>query len=289
MPVSGKYGSPFFKIFIYDHIFIALCAVGLVKVSELVFLYSFEFHPVDLFIFFSTLTVYNFHKSLSLSKDHSIKSVLGLLGSKELAVDFRMLLFIGVAGSCLTFFFLDRQQILYAAVLLMIVLGYSLPLITIKNVKTRIREVHYIKVVTIAFAWSVATVLLPLCTMQVDKVALIFLFLERFLFVFAITVPFEIRDMQQEALWGNKTMPGELGVKGAKRFANLLLVLFCLLVIAGSTFDRLTATALVLSAIPAFHFIYVANEKSRPLFYKFYGDGAMMLQFIFVFLVSDFR
>lgn len=292
MSVSGNILKPFLKIFFYDHIFIAFCAVALIKVSELVFFGALDLHPVDLFVFFSTLTVYNFHKSLFLLKDHSLKSVFRLLVSKELTPGFRMLMYVSVTGSCFAFFFLDKQQILYATVLFIIVLGYSLPLITIKNVKTRIREVHYIKVVTIAFVWAAATVLLPLCTTQADKYALTFLFLERFLFVFAITVPFEIRDMQQEALWGNKTIPAMLGVRGAKVLAHVFLILFCLLII-GNTIrtgnENLSVTsAFLLSTIPAFHFIYTSNENKSPLFYKFYGDGTMMLQFIFVFLSSIF-
>ena len=53
--------------------------------------------------------------------------------------------------------------------------------------------------------------------------------LERFLFVFAITIPFDIRDMEIDIKEGLKTIPVIMGKKKAMMIANILLVLFTMI------------------------------------------------------------
>jgi 4-hydroxybenzoate polyprenyltransferase len=96
--------------------------------------------------------------------------------------------------------------------------------------------------------------------------------------------------MNQEYMWGNKTIPGAFGVKGAKAIAISFLLLFNLTVYVAFIEGLLgisIAAGLGLSALPALHFILYADEMKPPLYYKFYGDGVMLIQFIFVFLVTQ--
>ena len=51
------------------------------------------------------------------------------------------------------------------------------------------------------------------------------MFFERFLFIMAITIPFDIRDLKIDNQVGLKTIPSILGIKKSKMIAYFLLIL----------------------------------------------------------------
>lgn len=75
--------------------------------------------------------------------------------------------------------------------------------------RKRLRDLPYIKVVFIAFAWAWVTVLIPAATMQQYgwSTSIWFMFAERFCFVFAIAVTFDIRDVLIDKDLRVKTIP----------------------------------------------------------------------------------
>ncbi|MBY0424525.1 MAG: UbiA family prenyltransferase, partial [Cytophagales bacterium] len=90
----------------------------------------------------------------------------------------------------------------------------------------RLRDLPYMKIFSIAFVWSASTILLPMAKYP-EYVAFghwAGIFVERFVFVFAITIPFDIRDMEEDRKSGIKTIPLLLGVKHSLLVANACLL-----------------------------------------------------------------
>ena len=79
--------------------------------------------------------------------------------------------------------------------------------------KKNIRNHSQIKIFIVAFCWASVTVLFPLTNeTDIDFLNSFLLFIQRFIFVIAYTIPFEIRDLKYDSL-NLKTMPQVFGIK----------------------------------------------------------------------------
>src|SRR5258708_21742157 len=107
-------------------------------------------------------------------------------------------------------------------------MAYTLPVLRFKGKRKRLREISYLKIITVAMMWSLLTVILPMqeYSFHIASKLAVIIFIERFLFVYSITIPFEIRDMKQELRYGVRTIPVIHGIKTSKRLGYVLLLLF---------------------------------------------------------------
>lgn len=92
--------------------------------------------------------------------------------------------------------------------------------------KLSLRTLSGFKIFLIAFCWAFVTVLLPLVATEIafTKDVLI-TFFQRFFFVLAITIPFDIRDVNFD-IKSLKTLPQFFGIKQSKRIGTFFLMLF---------------------------------------------------------------
>jgi len=277
------------SVLVFENVFIALCAVSMAQVSLAVLQIPSGKIAASCFVFFSTLLVYNMHHSVSMLPSQSLRSVFMLITASQVPRSARFLICCGAAGAMVTYFFLDSTQQILVAALACLTLAYSFPLLKFRDTRKRIREFFFIKVIVIASVWSLVTVFFPVMGEHYSSASLWLLFSERLLFIFAITIPFEIRDLEQEKKWGNTTLPVVLGSEKSKTLGYILVVLFAL--ISGLHYLVLytsppLAAAMAGSAASAALVIYCTHEKRTNLYYKLYVDGTMLLQFIFVILFS---
>lgn len=113
-----------------------------------------------------------------------------------------------------------------AALVGLLVFFYVYP---VHKLKGNIRNVKGVKVYVVALVWALCTVVLPVLEagMPLDGVVL-FEVIRRMLFVLAITIPFEIRDLNLDQP-GLYTIPQQFGVRGAKLLGYCFLLAFWLL------------------------------------------------------------
>ena len=104
---------------------------------------------------------------------------------------------------------------------------YILPL---KNGRS-LRQVPFLKIFIIATTWVWVTAILPLQITETNfQLSHISILAHRFLFIFAITIPFDIRDIYTDKQSDLKTLPSYYGVKNSKRWAlGILLLSFAFL------------------------------------------------------------
>ena len=88
-----------------------------------------------------------------------------------------------------------------------------------------LRNISYLKVIIVAFVWSGTTVLLPLIHTEVNIDSNIVLFaVQRFLIVAVLILPFDIRDIQYDAI-SLQTIPKKIGIQNTKKLGFVLLLL----------------------------------------------------------------
>ncbi len=285
-----------FRFLVFRNVFIALCAVCMVCETQWFFKIPLQIFPLIFFIFFATFFEYNLHSvawRLSLSKPFE---VIHQLFSKTVSPTLRFCIITGLLGSLITFCLLRKEWMLGFFLTALFTLAYSLPLIKRNGKFIRMREITYVKVFSVALGWSLITVIVPLLPSAnlFSREEILIIFLRRFLFIYAITIPFEIRDMEREKNYGNVSLPMIYGVKMMKVVGLIMLLFFCLLSAMQEkyfSFDIVSRKAifypLVISALSAAFLILFASDKKSNWYLKFWTDGTMVLQFLLLLLFNQ--
>ena len=105
-------------------------------------------------------------------------------------------------------------------------LSYPIKIIPLGNQKVSLRELPRAKIFLIALVWSIVSVaLITLENESFYSLDTLLLFISRFSFVLAITIPFDIRDLKYDDL-SLKTIPQIYGEKKAKMIAVYCLAFF---------------------------------------------------------------
>lgn len=174
----------------------------------------------------------------------------------------------------------------------LLAVAYNIPFLTLNNKKIGLRNIPGIKLFLIAFVWASSCVLLPIVELesshqlQIPLSETVLLVAKRFLFICAITVPFDIRDLFQDKLYELKTIPVILGEKKAWIFCQALLAIYLLLLILFTKGINIDVIGLALTVFLTGWLIFKSNIKRNEYFYFFYLDGTMLLQYLILILCS---
>jgi 4-hydroxybenzoate polyprenyltransferase len=272
---------------IHNKILIALAAVALAIETEIELGLSPEFQPYLLIIFFATIFEYNLQPEIFIityatNQDDKKQQ------RKKLTVQTVCFLLIPALIVIVTFFlFINKNSQWLLLMLGLVTMTYSIPLIRIKNKFYRLRDIPFLKIFLIAFVWSTSTVVLPALqtNLTLRSADLLLIFIQRFLFVFVITLPFDIRDLDKDKLSGIKTIPMLLGIKKATNLAVLCLIIFTALCIAQySDKKKFVLAAMIISAFSTYLFMKLEKVKKSRYYHDFILDGSLLLQAVLVVL-----
>lgn len=215
------------------------------------------------FVFFGSITGYNFVKYAEVAGLHH-RSLTKSLRWIQIFSFFSFLLM------CFFGFDLSREVLLTLAVLGSLTLFYAVPVFSRKR---NLRSLRGLKIFIVAIVWSGVTVLLPLFQ-KGDMITwdVWMIFIQRFLFVVTITLPFEIRDVQfdSEALG---TIPQRIGKKRTQLLGALfLLFLLCIEFLKDAFSYDMTIKTLCICMITSIG-IYLSNEKQSRYFASFWIES----------------
>ncbi|MDG2194578.1 MAG: hypothetical protein P8K77_07000 [Polaribacter sp.] len=203
-----------FKFYINASLHVALAVYSLVRITEVYF--ELPYHKaLDFFIFFGTISGYNYIKYAGIAKWHHRSLTEGL---KIIQV------FSGFCFLAMLYFasLLSVATLVAFIPFLILTLLYEIPFLRKK--KINLRNVGALKIVLIGLVWAGVTTLLPLMAAKnnFDTSVLLF-FLQRFLWIVVLTIPFDIRDVQfdEDHL---KTIPQILGIENTKKLGFVLLL-----------------------------------------------------------------
>ncbi|MGE5395627.1 MAG: UbiA family prenyltransferase [Candidatus Saccharibacteria bacterium] len=280
---------------INSNIYISLAAVFLTIETQIQLGMKPQAHPYLFIIFFATFFEYNLHRLITV-----ISNPKALESDKHKWVKnnrhfFYTIVILSLTGFIISVALAKKEVIFTLAPIAMITLFYSLPVFKQDVFLFRLREIPMLKIFLIAFVWSAITILLPIIQsgLPFDRIQVGLMLIERFLFVFAITIPFDVRDMKIDQQSGLKTIPILIGEKWSVRISNMALLLFMLLCLYHYSFKKegFILTAMLISALTTLFFIN--SQKMKKIAYYHYGllDGTMLLQgllvLVFYFIKSS--
>lgn len=213
-----------FDFYINSSIHVALAVYCLAWLTLLKFNLPYD-EDVLYFIFFASITGYNFVKYFGLAKFHhrSLASWLKII---------QVFSFICFVAMCYYALRLNATTLLYIGGLGVVTFLYAIPLLPSKLLLDKhenLRSISGVKVYIIALVWACVTVFLPLINADYFIEAdVIVVSLQRFVFVLVLMFPFEIRDLQYDSI-KLSTIPQQIGVKLTKVIGVFLVGIFFLL------------------------------------------------------------
>lgn len=174
---------------------------------------------------------------------------------------------------------LSHNFILSVFLLSTLAFFYTLPWFS-GNSRRGLRELPYLKLFLIAICWAGVTAFLPLAEEGAIGMPIIVLVsVERFFFILAITIPFDVRDLPHDNI-GKKTLPQVFGIRRALNFAMDGLLISVILVVAIlRTYDVHWVLWLVLLLGYGFtaYLIRSSTQEKGELHYTGVLDGMMIL------------
>lgn len=264
-----------FDLYIKGSIHVSLAVVAFSAVTG--FLLEREVNPdLLIFIFFGTITGYNFIKYAGIAKfRHSSLSA----NLRHIQI-FSLFCFIGL----IWYAFRVPEPVLWTAFLLGgLNLLYGLPLF---EDKITLRNITGLKIFVIAMVWTGVTVWLPvLDSMAKISAETVILTIQRFLFVIALTLPFDIRDVHfdTEELG---TIPQLFGVEQTRKIgAGVLTSVFILEIFRPGT-EIAEIAVLVIIVIITGWLIRKSAVSQNKYYASFWVEGVPILWWFSLLIVS---
>jgi len=215
-----------FDFYVFSNIHVALAGFSMAKITLLTFGDNSFISPI--FVALSIIVSYNFIRFYEVKTDR-----LGWL--KGWFFKYKTAVFFVSICSLIGIFYLlfftnfNLKSLLILLPFAFMTLFYVIPIFTINGVEVSFRNFPGIKIFSIAVAWAGVSVLFPLYEIGYIFDALVYVeFLQRILILIAITLPFDIRDVNSDSS-SLKTIPQIIGVNNTKLVGFLLLVLFIVL------------------------------------------------------------
>lgn len=274
------------KAIINTNIYISLAAVLLTVESQIQLGMKPQWHPYLFIIFFATLFEYNIHRLITLLTNKEALNSEKHRWVKENLNKFYFLVFISVLGFAVGSFMAKTEVLIAFAPIALLTMFYSIPVFRSRKYLFRLREIPYLKIFLIATVWSTSTILLPIVQTDIrfSKAHVAIMLIERFLFIFAIAIPFDIRDLEADRQAGLKTIPMLLNEKKALNLSYFSLLAFFLI----SFFhyqnrnEWFLIWALGISAATTFLFLWSVKIRKMKDYYYGILDGTMLLQGLLV-------
>ncbi|MBV1924364.1 MAG: hypothetical protein KUG68_10100, partial [Flavobacteriaceae bacterium] len=237
------------------HVAIAVCAFAMITVKE----FDLE-NSISLmcFIFFGTITGYSFIKYVAFfAFPHR-------LAKSNHRFFQRVIILLGI-GTLFCLFQLTFEAIITTLILSLFTLLYAVPFLKNKS----LRHFNGLKIFIVALVWAGVTVLVPYLN-EFNEVPddVIVGFIQRFLIVLALMLPFEIRDLSVDASY-LKTLPQQVGVLQTKLIGMVILILCFFLEFMKDTFNETFFYSLVFIVILIALCILFAQKKQSKYFASF--------------------
>lgn len=233
--------------------------------------------PVDsnllCFVFFASITGYNFVKYFGLAKFHH-RRLAGWLQSIQIfsLISFLLLLYFALQ--------LPLTILFYIAIFGCVTFLYAVPFLP-KHIfvdkQKNLRSIGGLKVYVIATVWAGVTLFLPLLNdgQPIDMDVWLTAF-QRFILVIALMLPFEIRDLQYDSL-KLSTIPQKIGIKKTKVIGLLLMILFFLLEFFKDTINQNEIIISVIIMVVVMLFLMFSKTNQTKYYSSFWVESVPII------------
>ena len=258
------------RLLVYSNIWVAFCVLGLTESTEVLF--GTINSKVSQFVFFATIFTYNFQRVVRLKKEQK-QARKDWLNQYRYAV----YLLILVSGFMVLYRFVEFRSSTQLAIVFSGVLSISYPF--------GLRRIPFFKIFIISLVWTISTLFLLVLENHIPISQNIILHLmSRFLFVFAITIPFDIRDLKYDAQ-NLITIPLFFGALKS-RFIAVFALFICGVI---AIFQHLEKTlifsnllALILLYFMSSIFIAKSDESKGEMYFSFWMESLSIVGYLFL-------
>lgn len=264
-----------FNFYLNSSIHVALAAFALTWVTLVQFQIEYDENSLY-FVFFATITAYNFVKYFGVAKFHHRRLATWL----KVIQLFSLLAFVAM---CYYLIQLEYNTLILISVLGIITFLYAIPLIPrriLYDEHQNLREIGGLKVYVIGFVWTFTTVILPLINNGIPiGVDVVITGFQRLIFILVVMLPFEIGDMKYDSI-KLATIPQKIGVKRSKIIGVLLLMVFILLEFFKEELKQeVLLSTLTITFVTVLFLIF--SEKNQSKYYSaFWVEGIPVLWLI---------
>lgn len=273
--------------FVFGNFFIAFCAAAMVLVTYLLNGVTDGSVLLTIFVANSTFLLYNFHR---FAYDVRLDSILGFFSSLQ-SIRFKsyekVIVFLSLITEVTLCFFLQFNTLVALFCIAIPAIWYSVPF---PGRVKRLRELPAVKMPLLAFVWAFSTVLIPALDSHLPLDLFLWSqFFARWLFVFALCVPFELRDVEFDRSKLVRTIPVVLG-EARTKWLGLLAVLAELAIhqlqFRSNYIDSNKLIVLIVTSIIAAVWIIFYGKLKGKYFYKLLVDGTMILRFLLMLFLQ---
>ncbi len=260
---------------LYTFVFIAVCACGLCMATEKLVggVQPAVVSALHLLIFGSTLVVYNVPFLL-----HRNANTVGLRARAAVVV-------MGAVTVATTWPVLGNDCRYLCIFMGALSLAYSLPVLPLKD-KKRLRDYGSLKIAVLAGVWTLATCLLPIMAMGKAPITFPFEIALRFIFMFALCLLFDLRDIDEDRRNNIGTVAAKLGIRNGFRVVYAAVSVFLVLSVwqyvrhpAGLRLAGAVVTAL--AWLPVAKLVWA---RGTTRIYMVAADGLMLLYSVIVLM-----
>jgi len=262
----------FIRFLVFSNIWVAFCVLALAMSSEL--LLETANHHISQFVFFATVFTYNFQRIVRIEKGANHVRKQWLVENKRFI--YSLILLGGIMSG---YYFSQFQTLTQIAIVFSGVLSLLYPF--------GLRKVPFSKIFIISLVWTISTMLLLVLENNIPIAQNVVLHLmSRFLFVFAITIPFDIRDLKYDAQ-NLQTIPLYFGVQKSKVIGVSALFICALIAIFQSFKNSLNSSnllALILLYLVASIFIRKSDESKGEMYFSFWIESFCIFAYLFLII-----
>jgi 4-hydroxybenzoate polyprenyltransferase len=273
---------------IYGNVFIAFCATISMLATVVLFSSFVDENDVKLALFVGAATffLYNLHKPITYFLRKQFIDNQRFRRAEVFRGPLSILTIFAGFYAIYFFFYLKFNSQLLLIFMAILSLGYVLPIL---GNGRRLRDLAHLKIFLIALVWAGITIGLPYFELKnsTSNAAFWLLFTERACFIFALCIPFDIRDMEWDEQTNVKTIPLSMGVKKAKIVGVLALFISISMVLCLKN-NAMYSASLSLKLIVVYlisAIILIKTNKERNDYF-FYGvvDGLILIQSLVIIL-----
>ena len=260
------------------HVALAVYALSWITLKE----FDLEYDEDMLYFnFYATISGYNFVKYFGLAKFHH-RSLASWLRTIQI---FSFLCFLALGYYA---FKLETETLFWIFGFGVVTFLYAIPFLPkhlFLDQHQNLRGISGLKVYIIALVWSGVTVLLPLINHDFSlNYDVVITFVQRFLLVIVLMLPFEIRDMKFDSL-KLSTIPQQIGVIKSKAFGLFILIIFLLLeYFKNSTNSNVILIQLGISAITALSVTFAFKNQGK--YYSAFFVESIPIIWLLLLIVS---
>lgn len=261
---------------VYGSFHIAFCVFSFALFSYRNFGLKPDFYYLA-FIANSTFLVYSCHKLLGITRIGKIASLKRFRIVKEHTRHIVVYVLLSLAFEMVFLFTLSLNEFLLLSLAAVVAILYIIP---ISPNKKRLRDFWYIKIFLIASAFSFVCCFIPLYLADINKKSAILFCIMQAMYVFGLTMPFDIRDIEVDTLDGNVTLATYLGTR--KSILLALMALLSITIYSGLFLNLIEGLPMLITSTSTIFMvsILIYTNKLNDFYYTFLLDGMLILPWI---------